>query len=724
MSPYADPGSPYEGGIDTAPANEALEFSIIQRIWRIVWLNRFLVAGIVALCVIVAVIITLLATPQFTSTTRVQINRIEANVSDVEGVEASSSMLRYEEFYTTQYALLQSQALAERVSRTLNLPEDPEFLQEFEVPEESPIISGRPAEANEAVGRLILERIAVSPVRASALIDIELATPSPTLSARILRAWVTEFIATSVERRYAATNDARELLQNRLEELRERLEDSERELVNYSSQTGIFAVNGAGGADGTTTTSNTMIGNDLSAMNQALTQARADRIAAQSALQAGSETVNDPVATTLRAQKAQLEAERANLLTRFSPEYPPIQALDAQIASLNNDLTNTASRDRQTLQRAYDAALAREQSLQSQVRGIQSDFVTEQNALIQYNILRREVDTSRELYDGLLQRFKEIGVAGVEASNVAIVDPPTVPTSRSSPNLFFNLLLALVAGAVFSGIVLFIKEQIDRSLRDPVDVRDILGIPLLGAIPRRPSETLLEEISDPKSEVAEAYLSIATLLDLATPEGVPKRLLLTSAGPNEGKSSSSYAIARQLAKRGKRIALVDLDLRNPSLGKMLDLKEKRGMSSLITGHDTLDSGLIHEIEPNLFVVLTGPKPPNPGDLISSERTQEIINELATRFDHVVIDAAPILGLADAPVLSSRVDAVVLIIEANRARLRQLSRAIDRVHNMSGNVIGGVVTKLDSRNADYGYGYGYGYGFGYGYGDDEPVAARS
>lgn len=204
---------------------EPLGPSPLQKIWRIIWLNRFAVAGIVVVCLILALVATLLATPEYTAKARLQVNRIEAKVSDVEGVQPTGDYLQYEEFYNTQYALLASTSLAERVARALNLASNEEFLDSVGLLGDDEFAEAPPDEAVRKIGEILLENVAISPVRGSSLIDVQFTSPSPQLSARIARAWVDQFISASLERRFATTNDAREFLQRQLTQLRERLED-------------------------------------------------------------------------------------------------------------------------------------------------------------------------------------------------------------------------------------------------------------------------------------------------------------------------------------------------------------------------------------------------------------------------------------------------------------------------------------------------------------------
>lgn len=688
---------------------EAFEPSMFARLWRVVWTNRLLVAVIIGLCMAAALILTLLATPQFTSVARIQVNRVEANVADVEGVEPAGDALMYDEFYRTQYALLESQNLAERVSRKLNLQSNEEFIAAFDIPADSAIITSTPRRSIELTSNLLLEHIDVSPVVGSSLVDVSFTSPSREFSRTVVATWIDEYIAANLERQFDATRDAREFLEGQLAELRTKLEDSERQFVGYSSQSGIVSLPTAG----TPGSERTLVASDLSAMNAALVAARADRLAAESALRAGAQQQNNQTANSLRSERARLAGERAKLLTQFEPGYPEIRALDEQIAELDRGIQAALGTSRGDLERSLRQAVDRENRLEREVANYRSAFNEEQQESVQYNILRREVDTNRELYNSLLQRYKEIGVAGVEESNAQLIDEPRIPVEPSSPNLALNLAIGLLLGVGLAGAVLFAREEMDRSLRDPADVKSKLGLSLLGVIPRLEDLDIYEELSDPKSAMSESYLSVGVMLDMATSHGFPRTVMTSSTVPSEGKTATSYAIANRIAGNGRKTVLVDLDLRNPSIAKSLEIANEFGVANFLTGDDNLGGLIRRDIEPGLSVISTGPMPPNPGELISGPRVPLLLERLLQEFDHVIIDAPPVLGIADAPVLGMQVEGVVFVIEANRAGLRQISGAISRLRGTGSKVLGAVVTKADDRNLDYGYGSEYGYGYGYG-----------
>jgi capsular exopolysaccharide synthesis family protein len=287
---------------------------------------------------------------------------------------------------------------------------------------------------------------------------------------------------------------------------------------------------------------------------------------------------------------------------------------------------------------------------------------------VQYNLLAREADTNRSLYEGLLQRYKELNAAaGISASNIAIIDLADNPTEPSSPKLLRNFALALAVGVVLAASIVFLRYQFDDAVRVPEDIELKLGMPLLGVIPKALEGRPVDAMADPKSALSEGYNSLRSSLLYSTAGGLPRTLLITSSQPAEGKSTSSVAVARSLARLGRKVVLIDVDLRRPALHAQFAVPNEHGMSTLLTANDTLDEVLQPSGQDNLAVITSGPIPPSPTELLSSNGFQHMLQELRNRFDVVILDSPPVLGLADAPLISAMVDAVVLIVQSDRGR---------------------------------------------------------
>jgi succinoglycan biosynthesis transport protein ExoP len=394
---------------------------------------------------------------------------------------------------------------------------------------------------------ILLRNLTVSPMRMSRLVDVGFTSPQPTFSATIVNAWTRHFVEMTLARRYEATSYARRFLEQRLEQLRQRLEEAERALVGYAAQQRIVNIpstltsNGPTGST-VTATERPLVAEDLAALNQALNEAIAERIAAQARLRGGggntNEALQNQAISTMRARRAELAAEYARLMTQFEPQYPPAQAIQNQIRELDRSIGREEGRVQSTLQGTYEAAQSREAALRARVEGLQGDLINLRGRTIQYNIYQRDADTNRQLYDALLQRYKEIGVAGgVGINNISVVDPADVPERPSSPRLLLNLVLALFAGSVLGAGLALALEQVDEAISDPNDVETKLGLPLLGAIPKSAGDPEAE-LEDRKSALVEAYLSAQTSLAFTTDHGIPRTLAVASTRPGEGKTTT------------------------------------------------------------------------------------------------------------------------------------------------------------------------------------------
>ncbi|QSB45027.1 polysaccharide biosynthesis tyrosine autokinase [Tsuneonella flava] len=691
---------------------------------------RFVVAGIIAAALAIGLVVTLLTTPQYTAVARIEISRDQKNITKVEGVESSTAGQDLE-FYQTQYNLLQARSLAEYVARKLRLAQSDQFAEAHGIDFSAGLFgidSGRPMTRDEmhareeAVVKILLDHVEISPLRGSALVDIRYTSGSPQLSAQIANEWTQQYIAMDLQRRFASTADARTFLEGRLEDLRSKLETSERNVVNYASNKDIVALGKAPGSEGAGTGDQTLVSSDLQALNAQLVQATADRIAAEARMRAGSDkgAAPDPlIANTalaqLRQKRAEVSAEYAKLLVKFDPKYPAAEALQQQIASLDSAIRREEGRlvglSGSVRSADYKAALERESNLRGKVNALKSRLDLQQRDSIQYNIYKRDADTNRQLYDALLQRYKEIGVAGVGANNIAIIDEALPPNKPSKPSLPLNLLLALLGGLVAAVATVLALDQIDESLRDPSQVNQVLRLPLLGTIPDTDEGDALERLSDVKSDISEAYFSVRSNLAFSTDHGVPRSLMISSSRPAEGKSTTSFAIATVLARTGMNVILIDADMRSPSIHGFVDQTNEFGLSNLLSGTDDWQGMVRTGVETGLDFIAAGPTPPSAAELLSSNRMTELVRKLGETYDCVVIDCPPVLGLADAPLLSRAVEGCIFVSEAEGVSVRGIKSAIGRLEAVHAHIFGIVLTKLRQKSAGYGYGYDYGYGYG-------------
>lgn len=691
---------------------------IVLQYWEIARRYLWLILSIIGVALIAGIAITLLVTPRYTATARIEIQREQANVSNVQALQPEQNA-QNQEFYQTQYSLLNARSLAERVAKKLQLAQNQQFLETHHLKGNLFSSTNKKALSREELGArkdqvvdALLRDISVGPVRGSALVDVSYTSPAPALAARIANTWVEEFVSQSMDRRFASTADARHFLESRLQSLRERLEQSERDLVAYAEQRNIVPLAERRSEDGRTSTTRTLLGADIEGLNAELVDATARRVEAEGkmdAVRAGgsnNDTISNVAINTLRANRAEKAAQYADLMVRFDPEYPQARALQQQIAKLDQAIAKEERRVLSATATNYNAAREREDGLRARLDHLLGKLQGQNRATIQYNIYQREVDTNRQLYDGLLQRYKEIGAVGVGTNNISIVDDAIVPKIRSSPKLALNLALALLAGIILAAATVFVLENLDEGLRSPQQVSELLGIPLLGTIPSSQKDEPLEMLEDPKSVLNEAYMTLHTNLGFVSDHGFPRSMAFTSSVSSEGKSTSSYALARLLARAGKTVVLVDVDLRRPRLAKLLEIKAAKGISNYLAGDDDWRNMIQATGLERLSLFPAGPIPPSAPELLHGPRLGNLVQELLKNFDHVIFDSPPLLGLADAPLIAGTVEGVALVIEAQRVPIRAIRASVQRLQSVNARIFGAVLTRYRASLMSYGYGYDY------------------
>jgi succinoglycan biosynthesis transport protein ExoP len=728
----ADRGIPFQfGDEDLGEAAAAPAGALgLRNIALAIRANAVLIAAIIGAFLVLALIVTLLQTPRYSAKATIQINsqsdRVLGQAGDVE--QESVNYFDQDRFLQTQLDILQSRGLAQRVSQRLRLTSNPAFFKAVGL--NAPDSSTSPAAAQEGVLGALQSNLSTELPRNSRIASIGFTSADPGLSANIANAFADEFIASNLQRKFDSSAYARSFIADQLANAKTRLAGSEIALNNYARQNGLIRTrdaaspsNGDNRLQGSSVTTDSLL-----QLNEAANTARAARIAAEGKWQSLSgagalnspEVLSNPAVQQLLEQRSDVQSKLQQARAKYLPDHPVVIALRAQSAAVDQQLSALVNAVRGSVKAQYDAAADSEKKLEGQVSSLKTATLGEQDRSVQYNLLAREADTNRTIYDGLLQRFKELNAAaGISASNLVIIDRADPPSGPSSPSLIKNMLIALAAGLLASGLVVFLRNQFDDSIRVPEDIEQKLDLSLLGVVPRAADNPGVE-LADPKSPLSESYNSLGSRLLYATGEGLPETILVTSAQPTEGKSVTSLAIASNLARIGKRVVLIDLDLRRPSLHRNIGASNAHGMSTLLTSQDTIESVLVETGQERLSAITSGPTPPNPADLLASTRLQALIDDLADRFDVVVIDSPPVLGLADAPLLSALVDGVVMVIEAGRGRRGALKASLRRLRSMRAILLGAVLTKFDPKKAANRYSDYYGYDY---YSSDAETAAR-
>jgi uncharacterized protein involved in exopolysaccharide biosynthesis len=454
--------------------------AMLKRLLRMAVRWRWVLIGGVAAGAVAGVLVTVFSPRQYASTARLQIARETAQVLTVGAVSRDVS-IGDQEFYQTQYGLLRAQALAERVARDLGVVDDPAFFRMFHKRDafaSNPGAAGR-AKRNEVAGHVLLDHIEIAPIHGSSLVDVQARTPSPALSQRIAQTWGQDFIVSNLERRLAPSNYARQFLETRLDQLRDRLEASERRAADYAATHGIIDLPTTSGAPKSSITDSgqarSLITDDLLALNAQREAATAEAIQAQARLgaldnqpDATNEALTNRAIGLMRDARADAASDYAKLIVQTRPDDPAAKAARAKIDALDAAIKAEENRIRIALQQAYQAADARQQALTRQVDALKASLAELRQRSIQYNIYQRDADTNRELYNALLQRYKEVGVAGAaENNNVAVVDAARLPDRPSSPRLSINLPLFALAGAILAAIAVAILDQFDEGAAEP-----------------------------------------------------------------------------------------------------------------------------------------------------------------------------------------------------------------------------------------------------------------
>lgn len=690
--------------------------------WRILLKRRWLVLGVLGGVVALALLVTLMMPPIYRSTATLQIDREALQAMQVEGftsVEGGAP-----DFLTTQYELLKSRTLAERVANELQIDDATlERLQSATWLQRATAAlrpqggdeDGEGADADEldalaSAGRIVRDNLTVEPVRNSRLVRIHFDSTLPAFSARVVNAVAEGFINSAIERKFDASSYATRYLEEQLALMKGRLEESERALVEFATRESIVSTGEAGLS---------LEGQNLGALNTSLAAAQNERIRTEAAwrqVSGGgalpSAAIANSILNTLQQQRAGLRAQYQQQLQVYKPDYPAMVQLRGQIEEVERQIAQEENAVRAAIRAEYDAARAREDMLVQQLAALRSDTLDVDKRSIDYNILRREVDTNRQLYDGLLQRYKEIGVAGgVSSNNISIVDRGTVPNGRFKPNLKLNLALGLMLGLMLGVLLAFVLEFLDDTIKAPEDIEQHLRLPVLGVIPHLRKQTVQQALDDPRSAFSESYRSVRTALQFSTDGGVPRTLLVTSAGAAEGKSTTALTLARNFAQLGKSVLLVEADLRNPSLHRVLGMRAETGLSSLLAGAASIGEVVNATDDERLEVILAGPLPPNPAELLSGSRMLSMLSVAAQKYDQVIIDGPPVLGIADAPILSNLVGGTLLVVQAGDTRIKTAQAAIKRLAVARARILGGLLTHYDAKVAGYGYDYESYYAYG-------------
>jgi polysaccharide biosynthesis transport protein len=732
------------GGLVAAPTPEADDEDAIdlRRYWGIVLRRKWTVISVVSFAFLGALVLTYNATSIYRSALLLQIEPQTDQILDYQQKVSTGESYGNMDYYQTQYELLKSRNLARRVIDQLGLAaaqgpradSAPSFFHELAATVKGWIKStsaagdgskGAEAKAKPDLEEGLLGNLTISPVRDSRLVRIEYDSPSAKEAAAIPNAIAESFINMSLERRYEASSYAKRFLEERIQQVRANLEDSEQRLLEYAKEREIVNLDDKlGGALST-----------LSSMSASLVQAEAARIQME-AEYAGSiqgtgpstlKVLDSAVIQELKKRKGELEVRYQEDLNVYKPGYPKMQQLRRQIDEVDQQINKEVASIRASVKAEYQAKIQEQATLQARVSELKGEILALQDRSKDYVTLKREVDTNRQLYDGLLQRMKEVGVvAGISTNNISIVDRAQVPAAPYKPDLRKNLTMGIAIGLIAGILLAFLLEQLDDTVKSSEDAEVRVRAPVLGIIPMvsekeqrsAGGDVALLAATDPKCPLAEAIRSLRTSLLFATTEGAPKIMHLTSAVPGEGKTTAAASVAITFAQAGSKVLLIDADLRSPSLHRVFALPNSLGLTNYLAG-DTPPAQIAQPTQvTRLFAVTSGPLPPNPVELLSSAKMLDLLSLSSERFDYIVLDGPPVIGLADALVLANLAKGTIFVVDAGRTRYGAIEGAVKRLRAANAFIVGAVIDRLGRAGHGYGYSYDYHYTYSYSYGSQD------
>ena len=699
--------------------------------WRIFLKRKWTVIATAIIVFTLAAIATFRMTPMYDAVARVAINR---EGPDMLGFKDSGSRTATDdEDYTvkidTESRILQSDAMALQIISSLNLENNPDFTGKRANNKSQPASMMSPLQPDSKREAELISNfkrsLSVTKVFHTRLIEIHFLNRNPKLAAEVANAVSNAYIEQNFKTKFASTMQASDWIAQQLADLQLKVQTSEEKLVRYQRENGIIGLD----------EKQNIITSKLSQLNLDATTAQSERIQKEAnyktAMAGNPELVSkldsEGMVEKLRARESELSAQLAKLSVMFGPSYPRVMELNSQLKQTREEMKAESARVAQRYKSEFGAARERETMLTRALESQKQEANQLNERSIEFNILKHDADSNRQLYDGLLARMKEAGVsAGLRSNNIRIVDTARVPVRPAKPNVPLNLSLGLLLGLIGGVALAFALENLDNTVISPDQVRAVSSLPLLGIIPLNAASkngaalntraqkglpsgdqsTRLVSLSRPKSEVAESYRALRTSILLSSVGAPPKVIMVTSGLPQEGKTTTSINTAIVLAQKGGRILLVDADLRRPTVHQTFGISGKQGLSTLLTGSDAEPEIVPAPGVPGLFLLAAGPVPPHPAELLGSSIMSQYLMRWRDEFDHVVIDTPPILSVTDAVVLSVEVDAVVLVVHSGKTNKDALRRSRELLLQVNSRLMGVILNAVDLQSPDsYHYYYG-------------------
>ncbi len=702
--------------------------------------RKWTVLGFFLLVVLLVAAASFVMKPKYEAVARIVFNRENANPLGFKNLgDESPQDDEYSVSLDTQLQVLQSDTLGLQVIQELHLNRRPEFTGRGAAEAATNDISELSTRERQNLLRSFRNGLSVSKEKNTRVIEIRYKSKDPKLSADVANAVTRAYIEHNFKMRFDSTMQTSNWLTQQLAELATKVQDSQQKLLDYQKEHGFVEIDGKQNSATTR----------LEDLNKELTAAQSDRINKEAGYrltlaenpELTAKAERDALIEKLHAQEADLKTQYAQATVQLGPSNPKVQELSNQLKETQREITAELRKMSDRVRSQYFEALAREKMIRAAVEEQKQQANKLNESAIEYSLLKRDAESNRQLYEGLLQKLKEAGVsAGLRSSNIQVVDVAQVPAVPSEPNIPLNLLMAAVLG-LGGGIVLaLIQERFNRTVRSPHHIQVLSSFPQLGIIPLEskvgPQMSVAQRLSlssgqsctdpgdlivssDPMSPMAECYRGLVNslLLSAAVP---PKTILVTSAITGEGKTTTSVNLAIILARQGRRVLLVDADLRRPGIHKIMRVAATDGLTTVLRIRQNLQArastvpstpeGAIHRIPgiPKLFVMPAGPMDTEPAELIASDVMQDLLHEWNLQFDHVIIDSPPVLVVSDAVRLSVGADSVILVVRSGYTPQDAFARAQEVLMQVNAAVMGVVLNAADLASPELSYYSQYGY----------------
>ncbi|MGA9392803.1 MAG: polysaccharide biosynthesis tyrosine autokinase [Candidatus Sulfotelmatobacter sp.] len=574
-------------------------------------------------------------------------------------------------------------------------------------------------------GRLKVER-----TKDTHMVTVSYESTDPRETSLVVNSLIKNFVENNFQTKYNATRQATGWMEGQLDELKVKVEKAQQAMVNYERANNIANLG----------EKQTVAESRFEDLSKEFNQAQSDRLTKESLYkmvatndaQVGFLAANNGPLASLEAKELDLKEQYSEALAQYGPTYPKALRLQDQMKDVDALIVRERKRMVENIRNEFLAAARRQQFLAAALADQKKEVDKGSQFLIEYNLLKRELDSNQTLYDGLLQRLKDATVtAGLRATNIHTIDEAAIPTYPVRPNKLRNIEFALAAGLALGIALAFTQEALDNSIKNAQEMEKLTGLPTLAIIPMGTSSLVLRSgflsgngnghslptavelavLQKPGAAISEAYRALRTSVLLSMAEQPPKVLLVTSSQPGEGKTSTSLNLAATLAQKGSRVLLVDADMRRPGLSKALNTATGSGLSGILTGAYEYDETLLKRVPglDTLYLLSSGPRAPNPAELLCSIKMEKLVQILRQKFDHVIIDSPPILPITDATIISTLVDGVIMVVESDKTSRAALNRACRVMEHSGGRILGSVFNKVDTRRDGY-YGYRYYHGY--------------